>query len=124
MATLLFWLKELHGSGHPQGPPLRLLLQVVLGGLGSVVAVEERSLTGTWNMQMMKRWHWRTKTGHPRGLGPLSGWGATQTCYVLGGLVWLLSLSESTTFVNYPIRLTIAWCPSFLPGLHTGVGGL
>lgn len=59
--------------GHQQRPPLPLLLplQVALRGLGSIVAVEERSLTGTWDVQMLQRWHWRTKTGHLKGLGPL-----------------------------------------------------
>lgn len=59
---------------YQQRPPLPLFLplQVALGGLGSVVAVEERSLTGTWDVQTLKRWHWRTKDGHLKGLGPLN----------------------------------------------------
>lgn len=60
--------------GHQQRLPLPLLLplQVALRGLGSVVAVEERSLTGTWDVRMLQRWHWSTKTGHLKGLGVLA----------------------------------------------------
>ena len=106
VATPLFGLNELHDSGTSivSTPPFDSTLQVALQGLGSIVAVEERSLTGTWDKQMLRRWHWRTKTGHLRGLGPLQVWGTTQTCHVLGGLVWLLSLSEAIAFVTYQIR--------------------
>lgn len=46
-------------------------LQSVLRGLGSVVAVEERSLTGTWDVNSLHRWSWKTEDGHHhRGLGP------------------------------------------------------
>ena len=45
-------------------PSLCSVLQSVLGGLGSVVSVEERSLTGTWDMRMMSRWTWSTRDPH------------------------------------------------------------
>ncbi|XP_043303904.1 epididymis-specific alpha-mannosidase-like [Cervus canadensis] len=41
--------------------PVTLNLQSVLRGLGSVVSVEERSLTGTWNVSEMHRWTWSTR---------------------------------------------------------------
>lgn len=53
-------------------PPRAPVLQSVLRGLGSVVAVEERSLTGTWDVNSLHRWSWKTEDGHHhRGLGPL-----------------------------------------------------
>ena len=39
-------------------PSLCSVLQSVLGGLGSVVSVEERSLTGTWDISTLHRWRW------------------------------------------------------------------
>ncbi|XP_069451160.1 epididymis-specific alpha-mannosidase-like [Ovis canadensis] len=44
--------------------PVTVNLRSVLGGLGSVVSVEERSLTGTWDMRMMSRWTWSTRDPH------------------------------------------------------------
>ncbi|XP_061001133.1 epididymis-specific alpha-mannosidase-like isoform X2 [Dama dama] len=41
--------------------PVTLNLQSVLRGLGSVVSVEERSLTGTWDVSEMHRWTWSTR---------------------------------------------------------------
>lgn len=35
-------------------------LQNVLQGIGDVKALEERSLTGTWNISSLQRWTWRT----------------------------------------------------------------
>ncbi|XP_059131017.1 epididymis-specific alpha-mannosidase [Peromyscus eremicus] len=69
LRRVLLRLHHLYEAGEDPvlSQPVTMDLRVVLRGLGSIVAVEERSLTGTWNMQMLKRWHWRTKTGHPRG---------------------------------------------------------
>ena len=52
-----------------------LSLQALLQGLGSVGAVEDRSLTGTWDGNTLHRWSWRTQEPpHHRGLGaPDSG---------------------------------------------------
>ncbi|KAB0353545.1 hypothetical protein FD755_023755, partial [Muntiacus reevesi] len=41
--------------------PVTVNLQSVLRGLGSVVSMEERSLTGTWNVSEMHRWTWSTR---------------------------------------------------------------
>uniref|UniRef100_A0A8C6E8B8 Alpha-mannosidase n=1 Tax=Moschus moschiferus TaxID=68415 RepID=A0A8C6E8B8_MOSMO len=45
--------------------PVTMSLQSVLRGLGSVVSVEERSLTGTWDVSDMHRWTWSTRDPHP-----------------------------------------------------------
>lgn len=37
-----------------------LYSQSLLNGLGSVILVEERSLTGTWDINALKRWKWKT----------------------------------------------------------------
>ncbi|XP_012520574.1 PREDICTED: epididymis-specific alpha-mannosidase isoform X2 [Propithecus coquereli] len=47
--------------------PVTVDLEAVLRGLGPVVAVEERSLTGTWDVSTLHRWSWGTETGHGRG---------------------------------------------------------
>ena len=53
-------------------PSLCSVLQSVLRGLGSVVSVEERSLTGTWDVSEMYRWTWSTGDPHRhRGLDAL-----------------------------------------------------
>ena len=60
-----------------------LFLQSVLWGLGSVVSVEERSLTGTWDVSEMHRWTWSSRDPHGhRGSGSLVltlPWVASQT---------------------------------------------
>ena len=45
-------------------PPCAPVLQSVLRGLGSVVSVEERSLTGTWDVSEMRHWTWSTQDPH------------------------------------------------------------
>ena len=53
-------------------PSLCSVLQSVLRGLGSVVSVEERSLTGTWDVSELRRWTWSTRDSHHhRGSGSL-----------------------------------------------------
>ncbi|KAM4854437.1 epididymis-specific alpha-mannosidase [Thomomys bottae] len=47
--------------------PVTVNLKAVLGGLGAVAAVEERSLSGTWDVHALRRWNWRTKSAHQRG---------------------------------------------------------
>ncbi|XP_070647862.1 epididymis-specific alpha-mannosidase-like isoform X2 [Bos indicus] len=48
--------------------PVTVNLQSVLQGLGSVVSVEERSLTGTWDVSTLHRWRWPTQEpGYLRG---------------------------------------------------------
>ncbi|XP_054578410.1 epididymis-specific alpha-mannosidase [Eptesicus fuscus] len=41
--------------------PVTVNLKSVLRGLGTLVAVEERSLTGTWSVNSLQRWRWRTR---------------------------------------------------------------
>ena len=52
------------GLGSRCSPLPCSVLQSVLRGLGSVVSVEERSLTGTWNVSEMLRWTWSTRDPH------------------------------------------------------------
>ena len=53
-------------------PSLCSVLQSVLRGLGSVVSVEERSLTGTWDVSELRCWTWSTRDSHHhRGSGSL-----------------------------------------------------
>ncbi|KAM9330351.1 epididymis-specific alpha-mannosidase [Gastrophryne carolinensis] len=40
--------------------PATIDLKSLLKGLGNVALVEERSLTGTWDLSAMKRWQWKT----------------------------------------------------------------
>ncbi|XP_010581789.1 PREDICTED: epididymis-specific alpha-mannosidase isoform X2 [Haliaeetus leucocephalus] len=40
--------------------PVMVNLKSLLNGLGSVILVEERSLTGTWDVNALKRWKWKT----------------------------------------------------------------
>ncbi|KAG9345484.1 hypothetical protein JZ751_008628 [Albula glossodonta] len=40
--------------------PITINLKEVLQGLGDLTSVEERSLTGTWNISELQRWKWRT----------------------------------------------------------------
>ncbi|XP_004396300.1 PREDICTED: epididymis-specific alpha-mannosidase [Odobenus rosmarus divergens] len=48
--------------------PVSVNLEVMLQGLGSMVTVEERSLTGTWDVSTLHRWSWRTQDRpHRRG---------------------------------------------------------
>ncbi|KAM6221799.1 epididymis-specific alpha-mannosidase [Rhynchocyon petersi] len=64
---VLLRLHHLYEAGeHPfLSRPVTVDLQAVLGALGTLVAVEERSLTGTWDVGEMHRWRWKTGTGHP-----------------------------------------------------------
>lgn len=50
-------------AAPPPRPPAPLSLQSLLRGLGTVWAVEERSLTGTWDVSSLQRWRWKTKDG-------------------------------------------------------------
>ena len=56
-------------------PPCAPVLQSVLRSLGSVVSMEECSLTGTWDVGTLQRWSWKIQDGHQhRGLcAPGSG---------------------------------------------------
>ncbi|KAB0354502.1 hypothetical protein FD755_023040 [Muntiacus reevesi] len=51
-----------------QPQPVTVNLQSALRGLGSVVSVEERSLTGTWDVSTLRCWRWPTQEpSHLRG---------------------------------------------------------
>nr|BAG52093.1 unnamed protein product [Homo sapiens] len=62
----LYHLYEV-GEDPVLSQPVTVNLEAVLQALGSVVAVEERSLTGTWDLSMLHRWSWRTGPGRHRG---------------------------------------------------------
>lgn len=47
--------------------PCFLYSQSLLQGLGSVKQVEERSLTGTWDINALTRWKWKTVKSPSKG---------------------------------------------------------
>ncbi|NXU56557.1 MA2B2 mannosidase, partial [Turnix velox] len=61
-SRVLLRIRHLYEVGeHPLlSLPVTVNLQDMLKGLGSVVSVEERSLTGTWDINTLKRWKWKT----------------------------------------------------------------
>ncbi|XP_038517503.1 epididymis-specific alpha-mannosidase isoform X6 [Canis lupus baileyi] len=70
LRRVLLRLHHLYEEGEDPvlSQPVRVNLQAVLQGLGSVGAVEERSLTGTWDGNTLHRWSWRTQEPpHHRG---------------------------------------------------------
>ncbi|KAG8444724.1 hypothetical protein GDO86_009769, partial [Hymenochirus boettgeri] len=41
--------------------PVTVNVQSLLKGMGTLTFMEERSLTGTWDLQALKRWEWKSK---------------------------------------------------------------
>uniref|UniRef100_A0A8D0A8S1 Alpha-mannosidase n=1 Tax=Sander lucioperca TaxID=283035 RepID=A0A8D0A8S1_SANLU len=48
------------GEDPELSKPVTINLKDVLQGIGEVEVLEERSLTGTWNITSLQRWKWRT----------------------------------------------------------------
>ncbi|KAF2976533.1 hypothetical protein EK904_014353 [Melospiza melodia maxima] len=61
-SRVLLRIRHLYEVGEDPvlSQPVVVDLKSLLKGLGSVVAVEERSLTGTWDVNTLERWKWKT----------------------------------------------------------------
>uniref|UniRef100_A0A8C5TBD1 Epididymis-specific alpha-mannosidase n=1 Tax=Malurus cyaneus samueli TaxID=2593467 RepID=A0A8C5TBD1_9PASS len=61
-SRVLLRIRHLYEVGEDPvlSQPVMLDLKALLKGLGSVTAVEERSLTGTWDVNTLERWQWKT----------------------------------------------------------------
>uniref|UniRef100_A0A8C5LU17 Alpha-mannosidase n=1 Tax=Leptobrachium leishanense TaxID=445787 RepID=A0A8C5LU17_9ANUR len=59
---MLLRIQHLYESGEDPilSKPVSVNIQSLLKSLGNVVLVEERSLTGTWDLNTMKRWKWKS----------------------------------------------------------------
>ncbi|XP_071600090.1 epididymis-specific alpha-mannosidase isoform X2 [Heliangelus exortis] len=61
-SRVLLRIRHLYEAGEDPvlSQPVVVNLKSLLKGLGSVVLVQERSLTGTWDVNTLKRWKWKT----------------------------------------------------------------
>ncbi|NXO90998.1 MA2B2 mannosidase, partial [Certhia brachydactyla] len=61
-SRVLLRIRHLYEAGEDPvlSKPVMVDLKSLLKGLGSVMAVEERSLTGTWDVNTLERWKWKT----------------------------------------------------------------
>ncbi|KAM7022024.1 epididymis-specific alpha-mannosidase [Passerculus sandwichensis] len=61
-SRVLLRIRHLYEVGEDPvlSQPVVVDLKSLLKGLGSVAAVEERSLTGTWDVNTLERWKWKT----------------------------------------------------------------
>ncbi|NWH85509.1 MA2B2 mannosidase, partial [Aegithalos caudatus] len=61
-SRVLLRIRHLYEVGEDPvlSQPVMVDLKSLLKGLGSVMAVEERSLTGTWDVNTLKQWKWKT----------------------------------------------------------------
>uniref|UniRef100_A0A3P9D394 Alpha-mannosidase n=1 Tax=Maylandia zebra TaxID=106582 RepID=A0A3P9D394_9CICH len=50
------------GEDPELSKPVTINLKEALQGMGEVKGVEERSLTGTWDVTSLQRWKWKTRT--------------------------------------------------------------
>ncbi|KFV97436.1 Epididymis-specific alpha-mannosidase, partial [Eurypyga helias] len=68
-SRVLLRIRHLYEVGEdPElSQPVIVNLKSLLKGLGSVMLVEERSLTGTWDVNTLKRWKWKTARTPSRG---------------------------------------------------------
>nr|XP_003461910.1 epididymis-specific alpha-mannosidase [Cavia porcellus] len=76
LRRVLLRLHHLYEAGEDPvlSQPVTVNLEAVLRGLGAVAAVQERSLTGTWDVHTMQRWSWRTKPGRQTGRPASHSW--------------------------------------------------
>ncbi|XP_048397120.1 epididymis-specific alpha-mannosidase isoform X1 [Stegostoma tigrinum] len=54
--------------------PVTVNIKDLLKMLGTVVSIEERSLTGIWDINTLKRWRWKTTQQHDRDLKNGKSW--------------------------------------------------
>ncbi|XP_036238373.1 LOW QUALITY PROTEIN: epididymis-specific alpha-mannosidase [Molothrus ater] len=61
-SRVLLRIRHLYEVGEDPvlSQPVIVDLKSLLQGVGSVMAVEERSLTGTWDVNALERWKWKT----------------------------------------------------------------
>ncbi|XP_030047027.1 epididymis-specific alpha-mannosidase [Microcaecilia unicolor] len=69
-SRVLLRLRHLYEVGEDPvlSQPATVNLKPLLKGLGTLVSMEERSLTGTWDINTMNRWKWKTVKQKSRGL--------------------------------------------------------
>ncbi|NXL83135.1 MA2B2 mannosidase, partial [Alectura lathami] len=68
-SRVLLRIRHLYEVGEDPvlSQPVMVNLKSLLKGLGSVMSVEERSLTGTWDINTLKRWKWKTVQNPSKG---------------------------------------------------------
>ncbi|KAF6724450.1 Epididymis-specific alpha-mannosidase [Oryzias melastigma] len=54
------------GEDPELSKPVTINIKEVLRGMGEVMILEERSLTGTWENASLKRWKWKTANDHEK----------------------------------------------------------
>ena len=68
-SRVLLRIRHLYEVGEDPvlSQPVMVNLKSLLKELGSVKLVEERSLTGTWDVNTLKRWKWKTVQNRSQG---------------------------------------------------------